>query len=257
MKTKIKIFETNIEDGNFSKLSKYFDEELTENERKKIIEERRICLGNKLGIDGFHIFKLIQKGGSLRVPEYKDGKYILIEEQHMRKEDYYNEKLYADVLVLQDKYKNVGVVAHHADCPIIICEDREKGYTSIAHCGGSYIDRKLPIYAIKALQEVCDSSLENIYVYIGSCIKKDYYIYDRYPAWTTDKNIWKNAIIKEKDIYKIDLIKAITEELKEYGVSHIDISPIDTFTNRNYFSHRASYLKKRKSGENLVGFFYY
>lgn len=257
MKTKIKIFETNIEDGNFSRLSKYFDEELTENKRNEIIEERRIHLGKKLGIDGLHIFKLIQKGGSLRVPEYKDGKYILIEEKHMKKKDYYQEELYADILVLQDKYKNIGVVSHHADCPIIICEDREKGYTSIAHCGGSYIDRKLPIYAIKALQETCNSQLDNIYVYIGSCIKKDSYIYDKYPAWATNKDVWKNAIKKDNNVYKIDLVRAISEMLKEYGISHIDISKVDTFTNKNYFSHRASYFNKRKPGENLVGFFFY
>lgn len=257
MKSKISIFETNINDGNFSKLNKYFDGDLTENDRNRIIRERRIILGEKIGINGLHIFKLIQKGGSLKTPEYKDGKYILLEEKHMRKKDYYNEELYADVLVLQDKYKNIGVVAHHADCPIIICEDRKKGYTSITHCGGSYIDRMLPIYAIKSLQEVCNSLLDDIYVYIGPCIKMNSYIYDRYPTWATNNSIWKNSIIKDKGIYKIDLVKAITDQLNEYGITHIDISPIDTFSDNKFFSNRASYLKLRKPGENIVGFFYY
>ena len=50
-----------------------------------------------------------------------------------------------------------------------------------------------------------------------------------------------------------ECVKTNSEELNEYGISHINISPIDTFKDNNYFSHRASYLNQRKPGENIVG----
>ncbi len=76
-----------------------------------------------------------------------------------------------------------------ADCPILICEDRKKGYTALVHCGAIYIDRRLPQDTIKTLFDCCNSNIDDIYVYVGSCIKKESYIYDCYPKWAKSNDV--------------------------------------------------------------------
>ena len=255
MESKIVIFETGIKDGIMSKNPKFYEDNISEEERIEIFHQRRLNLGKKIGINGNHILKANQKG------QYKtnhlNGKYILLDDKFMKKEDYYDEELVADILIISSKYKKVVVGNPQADCPILICEDRKKGYTALSHCGSNYIDRKLPIDTIKALMNCCDSNVDDIYVYISSCIKKESYVYDSYPKWAKNKEVWE-AFIKEKNHnYYIDLPGAITRQLNSIGISHIEESKVDTFKDSNYYSHAAEVKGiKEKSGQNFVGFYY-
>ena len=124
----------------------------------------------------------------------------------MTKEDYWSEELPADILIISNKYKNIIVGNQMSDCPILIAEDRRLGVTALAHCGASYINRNLPIQTIMALENEYHSNLNDIYVYIGSCIKTESYVYDSYPPWPTNKEVWKDCIKKEQSLYKIDLV---------------------------------------------------
>ncbi len=255
MKSKIVIFESNKLDGKMSKNPKFYPKNTTEKERYERFHQDRINLGKKLGIDGNHILRSSQKG--LSKFDYKDGKYILLDDKYMKKEDYYFEPLPADILVISDKYPKVIVGNPQADCPVIICEDRNKGYTALSHCGATYINRKLPIDTIKSLIDCCNSDVEDIYVYIGSCIKKESYIYDKYPSWATDKEVWEGYITKENDGYHIDLPGAIIKQLKSIGIKHIEESPINTTTDPNYYSHVEEVRGRQKEGgQNFVGFYY-
>ena len=175
----------------------------------------------------------------------------------MTKEDYYMEDLQADILVISEKFPNIIVGNPQADCPIVICEDRKKGYTALAHCGAPYIDRCLPIDTIKALQDCCDSNIDDIYVYIGSCVHKESYIYDKYPKWAKNKEVWKEFIEEKDNNYYIDLVGAIVKQLEKIGVKHIEISPINTATDPNYYSHVEEVKGTQKEGgQNFVGFYY-
>lgn len=255
MKSKIVIFESNKLDGKMSKNPKFYPRGTLEEERYNKFHEDRINLGKKLGVDGNHIFRSRQKG--LSPVEYPDGKYILLNDSHMKKDDFYFEDLPADILIISDKYPNIIVGNPQADCPVIICEDRKKGYTALSHCGAPYVNRKLPIDTIKALIDCCNSNLDDIYVYIGSSIKKESYIYDCYPKWATNKEVWKGFIIKENSEYHIDLPGAIKKQLNDFGIKHIEISPINTATDSNYYSHVEEVNGRQKDGgQNLVGFYY-
>ena len=255
MKSKIVIFETNKADGKMSKNPKFYPKKTSEEERLELFYQDRLNLGKKLGLDGNHIFKGRQKG--LCKINYPDGKYILLNEKHMTKEDYYLEDLQTDILIISEKHPNIIVGNPQADCPIIICEDRNKGFTALSHCGAVYIDRKLPIDTIKALIDCCNSNIDDIYVYIGSCVHKESYIYDRYPKWAKNKEVW-NKYIEEKDNnYYIDLVGAIVEQLESIGIKNIEISPINTATDPNYYSHVEEVAKRQKDGgQNFVGFYY-
>ena len=170
MKSKIKIFETNKIDGKMSKNPRFYPKNTSIEERYQKFYQDRLNLGKKLGINGNHILRIRQKG--LSNINYEDGKYVLIDEKHMTKEDYFLEDIQGDIIIISEKHKEVAIVNPQADCPILICEDRNKGYTALSHCGAPYISRKLPQDTIKALIKCCNSNIEDIYVYIGSCIKK-------------------------------------------------------------------------------------
>lgn len=256
MKSQIEIFETGIKDGIMSKNKKFYKENLTQEEINKIFLETRLKFAKKYNLNGLHIFQALQKT-PLNKLNYPDGKYIVISEENMTKDDYWSEELPADILIISNKYKNIIVGNQMSDCPILIAEDRRLGVTALAHCGASYINRNLPIQTIMALENEYHSNLNDIYVYIGSCIKAESYVYDSYPSWATNKEVWKDCIKKEQSIYKIDLVKAIKKQLKSIGISHIKVSKIDTFKDKNYYSHLAEYNGiKEKSGQNFVGFYY-
>ena len=211
MKSQIQIFETGVEEGIFSRNKKFYNIEKQE-KINEIFYNTRQEIGQKIGFKGEKVFQATQKT-SQNNEKYTDGTYLVINEKNMTKQDYWYEYLPADILLISNKYKNIVVGNQMADCPVLIAEDRRLGVTALAHCGASYIDRLLSIDTIKALQKEYSSQLEDIYVYIGSCIKKESYIYDCYPKWAINKNIWDDAITKKNNIYYIDLISLVSNPL--------------------------------------------
>ena len=256
MKSQIKIFETGITEGIMSRNKKFYPENLTQKEINAIFLETRINAGKINNFDGKKVFQAKQKTETNDV-EYPDGEYIVLNEEYMKKEDFWYEDLPADILIISNKYPNIVVGNQMADCPIVIAEDRKLGITALAHCGATYINRKLPMQTIEALQKECNSKLEDIYVYITSCASKESYIYDSYPKWATNKDVWKNAIVEKNNNYYIDMLTAIINQLKEMGINNITYSQEDTVTSPKFYSHSA-FAKgdKSKKGQNFVGFYY-
>lgn len=254
MKTKIIIFEGTKEDGIFSANRKFYKEDETDKEIYEKIKASRIKLGKKYNFSGLKMFQATQKMEDNST--YPDNKWVMIDESNMKKEDFFKEEICADILIISKKHKKVALAHRMADCPVLIAEDRKLGITAIAHCGIYHINRELPKYLIEALKEN-NSQEENIYLYIGSHIKKDNYIYDTYPIKATNKKVWEDAITKENEVYKIDLEKAILNQLKNYNLAEIKISDINTATDKRYASHyEAVHGKKEKLGQNIVGFYY-
>lgn len=256
MKSNIVIFESGICDGIMSRNKKFYDENLSQDEINRRFLETRINLGKKYHFDGKKIFQSQQKSEQKPL-NYPDGAYIVLDEKHMQKEDFWYEKLAADILILSKQYPHVVLGNQMADCPIVIAEDRFLGVTALAHCGASYIDRNLPSQIIDALRKEYASKLDHIYVYIGSCAKKESYVYDTYPIWAKNTLLWKTNITKKKEKYYIDITQAIVDQLKQKGIKHITISNKDTITDPFFYSHRASIQgQENKKGQNFVGFFY-
>lgn len=254
MKSQIVIFEGNMKDGLFSRSKKFYPENYTEEDIYEAYKKDRIKLGNKHGFSGLKMFHARQKMEDNDV--YPDDKAVILDETNMQKKDYFNELIEADILIISNKYPKVAVTHNMADCPILIAEDREKGVTALAHCGIYHINRGLPKALIKSLIDKCGSNPENIYLYIGSHIWKESYIYDKYPPQATNKEIWANAIEKEENDYHINLLQAIKNQLIDYNLAEIKVSNINTYTDPDYASHRAASINKDKVGQNIVGFYY-
>ena len=256
MESKIKIFESGIAEGIMSKNKKFYKEGTTEEEINDLFLEVRMNLGKKYGFDGKKIFQALQKTDKNN-QDYPDGKYHIIDDNDIEAEDLWEVKIHADILIISEKYKHIVVGNQMADCPILIVEDRKQGVTALSHCGAPYIDRHLPYQTIEALIKECHSNPNDLYVYIGSCAKKESFIYDRYPSWAKDKDVWNGYIIQNKENYHIDMIGAMTNQIKKFGINNIEVSSEDTITNEKHYSHSASYKgNTSKKGQNFVGFFY-
>ena len=255
MKQQIYIFEGNQEDGIFSSHKKFYNSEDTEETIFNKIKEARIKLGKKHNFSGLKMFQVTQKMEDNNL--YPDNKAIIIDKSYMQKEDYFKEIIPADIIIISNNYKGVALAHRMADCPVLIIEDRKKGYAGIVHCGLYHINRGLPKEFIKAMINMCNSNPQDLYLYIGSHISKESYVYDTYPKLATNKNIWKDAIEKKDDGYHIDLLKAINNQIEEFDLAEVKVSNIDTASNNKYASHYATnHGNKSKIGQNIVGFYY-
>jgi len=255
LESKIYIFEGNMEDGIFSSNKKFFPEDYTEEDIYNKIREYRDNLGKKYHFQGNKMFQVIQKMEDN--DDYEDNKYVLLDESYMTKEDYFKEEIKADILVITSKYPNIVLSHRMSDCPVLIVEDREQGISAIAHCGIYHINRELPKELIKCLINNFNSKEENIYLYIGSHIRKDSYIYDNYPKIATNKKVWKDAITEKNNKFYIDLDKAINNQIKEFNLGEIIDNQIDTAKDTRYASHYETYKGNlSKKGQNIVGFYY-
>lgn len=253
MKSNIVIFEGNKKDGIFSKSKKFYPEDFTDKDIYNSILKDRIKLGEKYHFNGKKMFQTTQKMEDN--DSYPNNKYIVIDDSYMTKEDYFKEEINADILIIKKDYKNIVLSHRMADCPVLIAEDRKKGIAAIVHCGIYHINRGLPDEFIKIL--IKDFNCNDIYLYIGSHIKKESYIYDKYPPQATNKTIWKDAILRENDGYHIDLEKAILNQIEKYNLKEINVSKIDTYKEKDYASHYAAvHGNKDKLGQNIVGFYY-
>ena len=255
MKSEIVIFEGNQLDGMFSQNEKFYDKGISKEERQKIFKESRIRLGKKYGFNGLHIFQVTQKMSDN--DSYKDNRYVVINDKYMKKEDYFDEVIKADILMITKDYPGVALAHIAADCPVLIAEDRRLGVTALTHTGIYHINRGLPKALIESLIKEFNSNPKDIYLYIGSHIKKESYIYNNYPPKATNKNIWEDAITEKQGKFYIDLEQAIKNQLKEFDLGGVDISNIDTATAPGYSSHSQFYVgNKSKTGQNIIGFYY-
>lgn len=255
MESKIVIFEGNKEQGIFSSANKFYSKDMTPLDIKNSIKKARIKLGLKYNFNGLKMLQATQKMEDNN--DYPDNKSVIIDDEYLNKEDYFDEIIKADILIITSKYPKIALCHRMADCPVLIAEDRYKEVTAIAHCNMYHINRGLPEELIKSLINKFNSNPKDIYLYIGSCIHKENYIYDKYPPKATNNTIWKNAIEKKGENYHIDLIKAIKNQLEKFNLKEIKVSPIDTYTDERYASHCATIKgNKEKLGQNIVGFYY-
>lgn len=256
MQSKIKIFETGIRHGIMSRNKKFYPENKTEEEIKKIFLETRINTGKEFGFDGKKIFQALQKTETNNI-EYEDGKYHVITEEDINNDDLWYVEIPADILIISKDYPKIVVGNQMADCPVLIVEDRKLGVTALSHCGAPYINRELPKHTVESLIKEYNSNVEDLYIYVGSFAKKENFIYDRYPKWATNEFVWKDAIIKNNDNYHIDMEQAIKNQFKEFNIQNITFSKYDTMTDNIHYSHSASFNgNKEKFGQNFVGLYY-
>ena len=91
MESQIKIFETGIEDGIMSRNKKFYHKDLSSEEISKIFYNTRQNIGMKYDFKGEKMFQANQKNNNNDV-NYTDGKYIVINDEHLGKTDFWEDK---------------------------------------------------------------------------------------------------------------------------------------------------------------------
>ena len=254
MESQIVIFESTNKEGYFSKNEKFYSIKLKRYIEDKFSETRK-NMGKNFNFNYLKMFEVKQKMQDN--DEYPDNKYVVLDETYMKKEDFLDEEIHADILIISNKYPGIAVGHRQADCPVLILEDRRQGLTAICHTNTIHINRELPKHLVKTLIDDFNSKASDLYLYVGAFVKKENYIYDRYPIWATNEQVWQNAIIKEDDGYHIDMERAILDQIKMFDLKEVYINPIDTAAENSYASH-TMFVKghKEKAGQNFIGFYY-
>lgn len=257
----LNIFNSNMTHGNMNTASRFYSEGMTKEEIKKDFLERRIKLGKEFGFDGKSIIIPTQKNSN-NSNLYPDGTYKHIKLSDIAGyDDLYDLDVPSDILMIDQNMPGIAIAYPVADCPVVIAKDIKKCAASLAHCGGEYIDRKLPQQVIDSLRKEYDSDPRNIIVYIGPhAHKESYYNEDgQIPTYVKNESNWDGCLEEDKKgRLHISLAKAIVKQLYEEKIpsGNICISNIDTITNHLYYSNRASKIDKEKSGRFYVGCFY-
>lgn len=248
----LQIFEAGRLYGNMNTNKAFYPENFSAADRQKDFLERRIILGNDKGFDGHKIFMADQCD--------KTGSYHILTEEDVEKAPNGWSDIKEDILIITNKVP--GIVAAHpvADCPVVIVSDAANRIAALCHCSAELTDKRMPMATVDALFKAAKElninlNEEELKAYVSSCIGSNW-IYDCYPRWATEENVWKKSITEENGIYKINIRRAVVNQLAERGIKHLCLDLHNTDTDPNYYSNYMSKLDKTKAGRNLVGAFY-
>lgn len=253
----IKIFNSTRLDGPMSGNKKFYNENMTIEEIKKDLLERRKKLGEKIGFDGTKILVPYQNPSKYEEGHYEDITDSISDVINKTSDyDLWNFDIPCDVMLMRSQLRGVVLAYPVADCPVVIANTSDM--IALAHCGAKEIDRLMPFHIIDAIKKETKANEEDIEVYIGPCAKKKSYVYETYPNWATRKNnMWRHCINEEEDGFHIDLRKAILIQLINKGIKYIEINSLDTITNPLYYSnYAASHGDNEKDGRFLTGVYF-
>ena len=139
--------------------------------------------------------------------------------------------------------QGVGVILFllTADCFPVSFYDPEKQVVALAHLGWRPIDKELAAKVVTEFVKVYESNPASIQVIIGPGIHKESYRFkeleqDKAKSWSKFLTHLPNGEIQ------VDLIGYIRKQLLDAGIcsENIEISPVDTATSDEYFSHYRS-----------------
>jgi len=127
-----------------------------------------------------------------------------------------------------------------ADCiPVVVYDTRLK-ILALVHAGRKGIELNILGSAVKQMVQK-GSNPEDIIIKTGPAIAPESYVFDNTTEIDTD--FWAGNLAYGPDKkYHMDTKNKLFEQALELGIAknNITISAIDTYTNKNYFSHRRS-----------------
>ena len=151
------------------------------------------------------------------------------------------------------KEKNVALGIFSADCVPVFLYDPKKEIVGVLHAGWRGTFEKIVSKAISIFKKL-KSDPKDILVYVGPSICGNCYVVEKERAGLFQKKFsdFEKKFLKfKKGRYFLDLRKLNKILLEKEGVlaKNIQISPVCTFSNKNYFSFRRE--KGKLKGEML------
>ena len=147
----------------------------------------------------------------------------------------------ADALITD--LPGVGLFLPVADCVATVIYDRENNKLALLHLGRHATVKPLLKNVLQDFLANCDA--QDIYVWMSPSAKKQHYAMRYFDK--EDDPAWQPFIEKSSQGIHLDLPGFNKQVCLDMGVlpANIEVSPIDTFTSSDYFSHAAGDTDKR------------
>ena len=226
----IKVDFSKISDGNMS---------FVWGDEADVIKNRQQFL-NKLGYKPENVsFVSLEHGKKIYKIDASIGNFI---------ENSREDELIGDGLITKNPgYALVLVVA---DCIPAVLYDPKSGQLAIIHAGRKGVELNILSEAVKMMGLVDSKDLVLI---SGPAISKESYIFDSKEGVDTD--FWGSEFSMGEDgKYRMDIRAKFKSQALQLGLSekNIDISEIDTFSSKDYFSHRRSMARGEQEGRFAI-----
>jgi copper oxidase (laccase) domain-containing protein len=145
------------------------------------------------------------------------------------------ERIVADALVTN--MPSVGLLLPVADCNAVAVHDPVRNVLAVVHLGWQSTAAELATKIVQYLQHTFQSSAPDLRIYLSPAIKAESYVFETVSQG--DNPAWKDFLHKTDKGYGVDLPGYNRQRFIEAGVlpEHIEVSPINTATSDNYYSH--------------------
>jgi len=147
-------------------------------------------------------------------------------------------RIAADALVTN--VPGLGLLLSVGDCNAVVVHDPVHNVLSVVHLGWQSTTADLATKIVQHLQQKYQSSAADLRIYFSPAIKAESYIFKK-PS-QSDNPAWKDFLKPAPTGVGIDLPGYNRQRFIDAGVlpEHIEVSPVDTGTSDNYFSHYRS-----------------
>jgi copper oxidase (laccase) domain-containing protein len=148
-------------------------------------------------------------------------------------------------------HKDFVFALNAADCIPLVITAPNRPLLALIHVGFSGADLGIHLKVIDIISDKFKIQPSNLKVYFGPHIKKESYLLKDLKNKKI-KGKWSRYAIENGGIYSIDLTGFVLNGLIKAGIkkNNIEISKINTGSNKNYFSHRRSAITGEVEGRN-------
>ena len=252
---KIVTFTSTRKHGQMNPAPAFYPEGMEKNERKRLMNINKQSLMDEIGLSYKNIFIPTQKNNDKSPDLYEDGYcYTLTKEDAEKYDDLYEFDKNADIVKLTPDNKNIAIAYPIADCAVVKAVNLKTNEVVMAHCGGEYIDRYLPMQTIDAL----GGKENDIRVYISPFAYSLFYADATNLNWANNDDVWKKyKEYKESDgktSVKINIITPLLEQLqnRKIKLKHIHLGADINHTDM-YYSNSRRYTDPTFAGRCLSG----
>lgn len=188
----------------------------------------------------------------IMIPVHKDE--IKQVEQNDKGSGIFDQKTAFKIDALLTNQADICLCLLTADCLPIIFFDKKNKVISLGHMGWQGTDLKLAQKIIQKMTNTFRSDPKDIIVIIGPGIHKESYVFTP-PVIQEEKPEWQPYLTKlSNGQTSIDIITYNQDQLLAAGITkeNINISPINTVENKNFYSHYRSVQTGESEGRFMT-----
>lgn len=195
----------------------------------------------------------IDKDCCLLLKANNQDRIVLVDQEWIsNQQSLYGKKVEADAVICT--VPDVMLYLHFGDCLPFTVYDSKQRIFAFAHLGWKSIYLDLHDKIIDYMVQELHSSVSDLRVYIGPCIKSESYVFE--DTIQAHDSRWQEHVYLLSDGYHVDLTGYVVAGLFRKGIVEeaIDVSAVDTAKDSHYFSnYRFTHTEGEKEGRFFYG----